>query len=120
MEVIGQLTGGIAHDFNNLLIAILSSLELLAKRLPDDPASHWLLNNAVEGAHRGATLMQRIAKGTGIGLGMVHGMTQADRWYVRDGQRANRNPLAADGNFGAHREGFTACTAGTPTQPTSL
>src|SRR4051794_15849063 len=37
MEAIGQLTGGIAHDFNNLLTAVLGSLELLRKRLPDDP-----------------------------------------------------------------------------------
>ena len=37
MEAIGQLTGGIAHDFNNLLMAVLGSLELLRKRLPDDP-----------------------------------------------------------------------------------
>ncbi len=37
MEAIGQLTGGIAHDFNNLLMVILGSLELVGKRLPDDP-----------------------------------------------------------------------------------
>jgi PAS domain S-box-containing protein len=36
MEAIGQLTGGIAHDFNNLLAAVLGSLQLLRKRLPDD------------------------------------------------------------------------------------
>ena len=35
-ESLGQLTGGIAHDFNNLLAAILSSLQLMKKRLPED------------------------------------------------------------------------------------
>ena len=39
MDAIGQLTGGIAHDFNNLLMAVLGSLELVRKRLPDDPRS---------------------------------------------------------------------------------
>ncbi|MDB5715974.1 MAG: Histidine kinase [Sphingomonadales bacterium] len=60
MEAIGQLTGGIAHDFNNLLMAILSSLELLGKRLPADPMMQKLVNNAVQGAQRGATLTQRM------------------------------------------------------------
>ncbi|MDH7638230.1 PAS domain S-box protein [Sphingomonas oryzagri] len=60
MDAIGQLTGGVAHDFNNLLMAVLSSLELLGKRLPDDPLSRRLLSNATEGAKRGATLTQRM------------------------------------------------------------
>ena len=60
MEAIGQLTGGVAHDFNNLLMAIMSSLELLQKRLPDDPLARKLLNNAIQGATRGATLTQRM------------------------------------------------------------
>ena len=37
MDTIGRLTGGVAHDFNNLLMAVLGSLSLLEKRLPDDP-----------------------------------------------------------------------------------
>jgi PAS domain S-box-containing protein len=60
MEAIGQLTGGVAHDFNNLLMAIMSSLELLKKRMPDDPQLLRLLNNAVQGAERGAALTQRM------------------------------------------------------------
>jgi len=60
MESLGQLTGGIAHDFNNLLTAVLGSLELLRKRLPEDPKITRLLDNAVQGAQRGASLTQRM------------------------------------------------------------
>ncbi len=56
LESIGQLTGGVAHDFNNLLTAILNSLELLRKWIPDNPRAMSLLENAVHGAERGATL----------------------------------------------------------------
>src|SRR5215212_7560548 len=60
IEAVGALTGGVAHDFNNLLMAVLGSLELLRKRLPDDPRSRRLLENAVQGAERGAALTQRL------------------------------------------------------------
>ena len=60
MEAVGQFTGGAAHDFNNLLMAVLGSLELLRKRLPDDPRAAALLENAVQGARRGASLTQRM------------------------------------------------------------
>ena len=60
LEAIGQLTGGIAHDFNNLLMAVIGSLELMRKRLPDDPKLRTLLDNAVQGAQRGATLTKRM------------------------------------------------------------
>ena len=60
LEAIGQLTGGVAHDFNNLLTAVLGSLELLRKRLPDDPRSIALLENAAQGAQRGTALTKRM------------------------------------------------------------
>ncbi len=60
LEAIGQLTGGIAHDFNNLLMAVLGSLELAQKRLPDEPQLNRLIGNAIQGARRGATLTQRL------------------------------------------------------------
>lgn len=60
MESLGQLTGGIAHDFNNLLMVILGSLELAKKRVPQDSKTYSLLNNAIAGAERGATLTQRM------------------------------------------------------------
>ncbi|NLS07391.1 PAS domain S-box protein [Rhizobium sp. P32RR-XVIII] len=60
MEAIGQLTGGIAHDFNNLLMAVLGSLEILKKRLPKEPGILPLVDNAIQGAQRGAALTQRM------------------------------------------------------------
>jgi signal transduction histidine kinase len=60
MESLGQLTGGVAHDFNNLLTAVLANLELLKKRVPENPAIHRLIEGAMMGAHRGASLTKRM------------------------------------------------------------
>ena len=60
LQAIGQLSGGIAHDFNNLLTVILGNLELLQKRLGDDPKLTRLATNAVLGAQRGVSLTQRM------------------------------------------------------------
>jgi signal transduction histidine kinase/CheY-like chemotaxis protein len=60
MEAVGQLTGGIAHDFNNLLAAVLGNLKLLRKRLSEDAAALRLIEGAIEGAERGASLTQRL------------------------------------------------------------
>ena len=61
MDTIGRLTGGVAHDFNNLLMAVLGSLTLLEKKLPEDAVqSRRLLRNAIQGADRGKALTQRL------------------------------------------------------------
>ncbi|AWN42638.1 MHYT domain-containing protein [Methylobacterium durans] len=60
MEAVGQLTGGVAHDFNNLLAVVIGNLDLLRKRVPDDPRLRRLLDNAAQGAQRGAALTQRM------------------------------------------------------------
>ena len=60
MESIGQLTGGVAHDFNNLLAVVLGSLSLLKKAIPQDPRVSRLLDRAIQGAERGATLTARL------------------------------------------------------------
>jgi PAS domain S-box-containing protein len=61
IEAIGKLTGDVAHDFNNLLTVVLGSLDLLRRYLPnDDPRITRLLDNAFQGAQRGATLTQRM------------------------------------------------------------
>lgn len=60
MESLGKLTGGVAHDFNNLLMAVLGNLSLLRKRLPHDPRTARLIDGAIQGAERGATLTKRM------------------------------------------------------------
>jgi PAS domain S-box-containing protein len=60
MDAIGQLTGGVAHDFNNLLMVIKGSLELLHKRISQDPRAMHLLENAQQGASRGIALTRRM------------------------------------------------------------
>ncbi|MES2471504.1 MAG: PAS domain S-box protein [Pseudomonadota bacterium] len=60
MDAVGQLTGGVAHDFNNLLMAIMGSLEMAKKRGLADPAIARLIDNALQGAQRGANLTQRM------------------------------------------------------------
>jgi signal transduction histidine kinase len=66
MEAIGQLTGGVAHDFNNLLAVILGSLETLRRRTvagvlsASDPAFLRLVDAALHGGQRAASLTQRL------------------------------------------------------------
>lgn len=62
MEVIGQLTGGIAHDFNNMLAVIVGSLSLFKRRVErgDMQASLGLIDDALGGASRAATLTARL------------------------------------------------------------
>jgi PAS domain S-box-containing protein len=60
MEAIGQLTGGVAHDFNNILAAVLGGLEIVLRRLPENPNITPLLQGAVQSAQRGVALTQRM------------------------------------------------------------
>ena len=65
MEAVGQLTGGVAHDFNNLLTVIMGNLDMGRRQLEtqNDPAAERLrrvINNAVRGAERAATITQRL------------------------------------------------------------
>ncbi len=61
MEAVGQLTGGIAHDFNNMLAVILSSLNLLQKRLKaGDMNVGKFVDAALDGAARAASLTTRL------------------------------------------------------------
>ena len=60
LEAIGNLTGGVAHDFNNLLTPIMGNLQLLRRRLDPDPHLLKLVDHALEGARRGASLTSRM------------------------------------------------------------
>jgi PAS domain S-box-containing protein len=55
MDAIGQLTGGVAHDFNNLLTVIVSSLDLLRRKV-NEPRDVRIVENALLAAERGAQL----------------------------------------------------------------
>jgi signal transduction histidine kinase len=60
MEALGQLTGGIAHDFNNMMAIIIGNLDMLVRRLADDPARRRFVDQALEGAQRAARLTQSL------------------------------------------------------------
>ena len=61
IEAVGQLTGGIAHDFNNMLAVILSSLNLIKRRLErGDSNIGSFVDAAVQGGERAAQLTSRL------------------------------------------------------------
>lgn len=60
MEAIGKLTGGVAHDFNNLLAAIIGSVEIVKRKLANGQDATRFLDNVIEAAQRGTTLIQRM------------------------------------------------------------
>jgi signal transduction histidine kinase len=61
LEAIGQLTGGIAHDFNNMLGVIVSSLNLLKRKLArGDRDYEQFIQSAMDGAENAAALTHRL------------------------------------------------------------
>ncbi|BCJ91111.1 histidine kinase [Terrihabitans soli] len=59
MDAIGQLTGGVAHDFNNLLTVIVSSLDLLRRKV-SEPRDIRIVENALMAAERGSQLTHQL------------------------------------------------------------
>ena len=60
MEAVGQLTGGVAHDFNNLLGIIIGNLDIAAELAASNPALREIIQEALNGALRGAELTRRL------------------------------------------------------------
>lgn len=60
MEAIGEMTGGLAHDFNNLLAVIITNLEMITGRDPDDAVTRRMIARAVEASERSGQLVQRL------------------------------------------------------------
>ncbi|MGN2243855.1 PAS domain S-box protein [Frateuria sp. GZRR33] len=60
MEAVGQLTGGIAHDFNNMLAVVMGSLDLLKRRVGDNPRALRQIESATDAADRAALLTRRL------------------------------------------------------------
>ncbi|BBE70666.1 hybrid sensor histidine kinase/response regulator [Oharaeibacter diazotrophicus] len=60
IEAVGQLTGGVAHDFNNLLAVVMGGLEVLRRRVPDEPRTRAILDDLVRAVDRGAALTRRM------------------------------------------------------------
>ena len=58
IDAMGQLTGGLAHDFNNLLGVIIGNLDVIASRKV--PGVETFVDNALEAADRGATLVRQL------------------------------------------------------------
>ena len=62
MDALGKLAGGIAHDFNNLLTGIITSLELIQKRMADGKTDkvQFYTEAALHSASSAAALTNRL------------------------------------------------------------
>ncbi|MFF3703736.1 response regulator [Pseudomonas qingdaonensis] len=62
MDALGKLTGGIAHDFNNMLTGIITSLELIKKRIEQGRVDkvQYYADAALGAAMGAATLTHRL------------------------------------------------------------
>jgi signal transduction histidine kinase/CheY-like chemotaxis protein len=60
MEALGRLTGGVAHDFNNLLTPVMGGLDLIRRRVTDDPKALRYIETAMASAERARTLIGRL------------------------------------------------------------
>ncbi|MFS0514600.1 GAF domain-containing protein [Nostoc sp. UIC 10607] len=86
LESLGTLASGIAHDLNNILTPILSSVEMLALKLPNlDVRNYQLLKLLEDNSKRAADLVKQIltfsrrSEGNGISLQIEHLLLEIDQ-----------------------------------------
>ncbi|MBW8754788.1 MAG: response regulator [Sphingomonadales bacterium] len=60
LEALGRLTGGVAHDLNNLLTPIVGGLDLVRRRVKDDPQALRNVEAAAASADRARALVARL------------------------------------------------------------
>ncbi len=60
MEAIGTLAGGVAHEFNNILSVIISSADLLKKKVDLEDLTKRYLDQMVTSARRGGVLTRSL------------------------------------------------------------
>ena len=60
MDAIGEISGGLAHDFNNLLGIIIGNLDLMARKVKDDPKLRERIDIIQKAALRGSELTRRL------------------------------------------------------------
>ena len=118
METIGQLTGGVAHDFNNLLMAVMGNLDLLRKRIPDDPRLHRLIDGALQGA-----AARRLADAAPAGVRAAAGSARGGGGSARPDPGHDRSARtlagAARRAAGGHSAKICRRRASTPTSSSS-
>ena len=60
LEVVAKLTAGLAHDFNNLLAIVISNIEMLEGRVPQDGTSENMLASAKKASLSGVALNKKL------------------------------------------------------------
>ncbi|MCW8887828.1 MAG: response regulator [Gammaproteobacteria bacterium] len=60
MQSIGHLSGGLAHDFNNILGITIAQLELIKRRIKDNPDLSERIEQAISNTWRGADLVEKL------------------------------------------------------------
>lgn len=85
-ESLTLMAAGIAHDFNNQFQTLLSSLELVQQRIPEDSREGQALLKAVNVLRHAADLSQRMLEFTGKSLRKPEAFFPATLLRAREGE----------------------------------